>query len=880
MGQSHLSFKSGVSYFVLFVFTISLVPSSLLAPSLSGLGLSDAAAVEDVGANPAAHVNPGFDATLPPAFDAAKIAGQAQSFGSCQGGLQSAISSGIETLGDVLQSKTSNVAVGAGGFGQNSVCSGSEVGPSADALSCQSIAPGGNFSKSAFDVKFRSILDALGTIKCKKTKLQAVSAEVGCMTAQAQALLQQISAMQGAFKANSDRMQQDLGKIEEVIQDREAQSKDVLDKLGGTKESGQKGLLQIRDDLQRAIASTSGEGSVPEAIQKLQDANQDVKNQEIALQEAIDDRIAGLSNECFNSRPHAELRCKPKGSKNNPPVSAKQYVLCIFADKQSVNKNGQIEDSSTVASEGESQAQGLATLLDQITGQLPQKTKQSAPGSPPPDVGPAATLLTAADVEAQFGDQLRAFEQVGINGQSIPIHDVVMKNFAYCFQEANRTVRKERARKGSPIGVQQESLKKAQANLKSQGNTLILDNALKFDEAIRGLTGQSLPLNTAKCKNAAPETQVNCLRDIQANLEGILSGNVKQASVSMLIKGTNPAANIGFSCMGLNGCIQMLQNVDRNIKIEITRVQQFKQSYVQRARQSAESFVKQMGQQFSGQSAVLTNRLQAINTALASLGIGGINIGKVQSEPLQFDEKGLPIAPQSSLALIAGNTSPPLLDIAGDNLSGSTQTLADGVNRLTEKEGPLNEAMDKLEGLKMSCAKEALDKKLDAILARAEDYENAECSKNKEECEKMQTPIGNLMSTFLDIEPEGLDEEKVASIESALNNGSGCASTAQNTAQLAEADDEVDFADRKVKRVERELASCGTDQACKNSTVGRRDEAEELLSKAKKARNKLKDANPAKSKAICRSIASQQSKIRDLVNTQKSFGLGEAGGAR
>ena len=190
-------------------------------------------------------VNPGFDPTMPPQFNLASVAGQGSAFQSCNGQLQQSVQAGMQGLGSLAQSLSSNnsaisgsagySSIGSMGFGINAVCSGTDVGPTADSMSCDSLTlPDGTIDTAAMQSKAVAIQMALGNVQCKKNKFQAIQNQLSCLSAQADTLSQQLTSIQGAYQTNIQRMQQDVQKINQVVSDRQSEDQDVLTRLNGS----------------------------------------------------------------------------------------------------------------------------------------------------------------------------------------------------------------------------------------------------------------------------------------------------------------------------------------------------------------------------------------------------------------------------------------------------------------------------------------------------------------------------------------------------------------------------------------------------------------------------------------------------------------------
>jgi hypothetical protein len=721
-------------------------------------------------------ITAGFDPTLPPQFDMAKLLGKGTFTQSCNGGLQDAIQQGIQTAtklakGDKIQAAQSAANLG---FGINAICPGNSIGPSADSLSCTALAPGGLVSAKIFKAKMDAIDAAIGNVTCEKNKIAAVKSELSCMTSQADMLTQQISAMQAAYQQNIQKMQQDVAQIDQVIKDRETQESDVANKLGGQGAGGSMGaagLLDIRKRLQDGITAT-----VPDAIQQLKNKMTQTDTAKAAFEEQVENRKMVLTNKCFDSPRQQSWKCTPDG----PMVSAREYVLCRFEqnnnglDTKSGNKNRSNEVAQINAA---NKKNSLESILGQIFSQTPQKTQVPGAAGAPPATDPDAAapmLMTVEQIEAKYGDALATFD-----GQGVPVHDFIMQQLGYCYQTAEQTVNREKNLKSSPVGAKKIEFEMAVDNLKVEGNKLLEANSLVWTEAMAGLTGQHLPLTLNKCINQAGKTQVACLEDLQTNMQNLLQGNGIVGFVNMQVKGTDPKTAISFTCNGINGCITSLQNVQRNLAVEKTRLQTGKKQYVLQSRQSTDNFTKQAAAMMSAQGQALNNKLKNLNSVLSSMGIGGIRIRDVQGEPMKYDENGLPMPPNSAVQLIGGMMNPKMLDVSGSTFAESLEDVARGSQKLEEKLAPLSEAKEKLSLLKSSCAEERLVGAVKRVSDSLDLMTSGDCAWHDKFCTPAnESVLATLSQTVSDLEPGlGLEEDDISNMDASLQAGIGSCPT-------------------------------------------------------------------------------------------------------
>ncbi|MGK5083406.1 hypothetical protein WDW37_08865 [Bdellovibrionota bacterium FG-1] len=739
------------------------------------LGITSAQAVDPT--DPTA-IAAGFDPTLPPQFDMAKIAGQGTSFQSCNSQVQNAANQALQSLSNLAQGQggVATAPNASMGYGINAVCTGSDEGPSVDGLTCENIAPGGILDQNMIKSKGLAIDMALATIQCKKGKFDAIKSELSCMSGQADMLAQQLSSVQSAYQSNIQRMQKDVATLDGVIADRESEDQEVLKRLGGNGGeggNGAEGLLKVRDDLKTAMSSMDSEKGIPGAVQKIKNDMKAVDVAKQALKEFVDNRTMGLASECFQKDSQTGFQCKPNG----PNVSGPEYLLCRYEQFQKTS-NGKLDPNTVLGNTAAGKTGALGGLLGKIFAQTPQKQAPTQQGQTPQvDMSaPAATIMTPDDIEKAYGTELAKFDLPGFQ-----VHEFVKKQTTYCYQKAQHTVSIEKNMASGPIKTQMNAMDTQSDNLQKSANTMLSSYAGQYERAMTVLTGMHLPMTTSGCEDKTPNVQIACLEDLKRNLNGVLYGRVKQAQVTQLIKGVDAQGrtDISFQCSGIDGCIAKYQQVDVNLKKEKIRVAAFKKTYIQQSVQSTDNFTKRMASMMNAQSQALTNKLKSLNTALASLGAGGISIPKVEGEPMQYDENGLPKAPNSALQLIGAQMTPKMLDVHGSDFSESLKGLGQGVTDLNAKVRPLQESKDRLAQQKAHCAGQAIQAKLRIAQQDIDKLESGNCQWSTAFCNKISS-IEKLKDYMGDMSTFGMTDDDRGNMDSSLDAGiGGCGETAE-----------------------------------------------------------------------------------------------------
>ncbi len=645
---------------------------ALLALALGAGSVAVHAEGESSPGTTAAGTQMSSDGFRPPAFNAAQKAGFANMFSSCYGAQLGAAAGLLNCPSDPGISKD---------FSKN--------------LSCESLVIDGIFSEDALKKKSTGIDDAIKSAECKKNKFDALRGELQCLDQQASALTQQMNSLTSEYQKNIQRMENDVAQLSGVVQDREIQAKDVLSKLGGDGESGEDGLLGAQKKIQAIV------GKMPGDILKAKETHKQLEIQRKGLAEQIQSRTVALTSECFSSKSEATYRC----SKNGAPVTLPEYVLCRYEQNQRIGEDGVIETGAVSKARAQGNRQALQALMGSIFSEassqknLPtnQQELQSAFSQP---VG----IRSVEDIQKKYGDRLAKF-----NGKGLDIQGFVMQGVSNCYNKAQADVARERKMQTSQISVAQEAVKTKERETETFVNALFTEYNQGYSDAMGSLTGENYPLVLTACENGKADIKDRCLVDIQKQMKGLMLGNTPESTIAMSIRGNKPESEINLTCQGINGCIKRLQNVNRNLKVEIAKVKKFKADYVQRSNQNIESFTKQMAQALSVQSQGLSTRVKELNAKLAGLGVSsGIKIPNLEGEKLEKrkegeGEEGLFQTPTSMTKLMSAYMSPPLLNVSEDTFEGAISGMAGGIEKIEQQKSEAQEAKDKLATLASSC---------------------------------------------------------------------------------------------------------------------------------------------------------------------------------
>lgn len=654
---------------------------------------------------------------------------------------------------------------------------------------CTKFSGPGGFSQELWQQESMRTQTVVTGALCQKSQMGALQAQMNCVQQKQTMLLKQIGSLQDAFVKNIQKMQQDVQKLDASIVDRTAQQEDVRNKLDGAQ--GSPGMISLQDEMQKAV-----EEDLPSKVTSFELALKKIENDKKNLEQTVFSQKMGLVSQCFNQSSSAGIsagtpfRCTPNG----PSVSAREYVLCRYEQNRTLGNRGVIEQDPLLAAQAKSERNALEDLLNTIFNDAPRGIgqNQNSAEAAVQEANRGVRIQSLSDLDRYYGDALARY-----NGRGLNIRGFVQETVKRCYSSANQVVEAKRTKPSSDIGTMINTIQTQEAEAKTAMNQFIEKNAQLYEKGIRALTGNSMPLSGVDvCKNAAPQIRIRCIQDEQKNLEGLLTGRVQQSRMNIFVKGTNTATYIPIQCMGLNGCVRVLNNVEHNLELEKKRVETFKKDYILAAKQQVQSFVRAMASQFSQQSADIQNSLQSLNARLGALGVAGLKLEPYPSEESE-ESDGLPRPPKNIFGLIGSQMNPPMVKLDGDAISDSMKELSEKSKDLEQKLGEAQAYAQKLKSVPLECkknVKKALVEKLEKDIEKAN-----ECATTKRFCDRIEkTELDDLVQSVSDLGLSGdssSDEE--LDISGSLEAGmSACSKTRSDQQDLK---DEYDELNDKVK---------------------------------------------------------------------------------
>lgn len=607
---------------------------------------------------------------------------------------------------------------------------------------CQKFSGPGGFDQTLWQQEMMRVNTASTGAMCQKAQFGALQSQLNCVQQKQTLLMKQLGSLQDAFVKNIQKMQTDVQMLEDADQDRQTQEQDVESKLSGS--AGSPGLMRIQEAMKKEV------DEMPQQVAQAQVSLKEIQDDKKNLEQTILNQKMGLVSECFNQNSSTSMttkttfRCEPNG----PPVSAREYVLCRYEQNQQLGKNGVIELDPLVIEQAKAGRRALENLLDTLFNDAPKGIEQNKNSveAAVSDANRGVRIQSVEDFDRYYGDALAKY-----NGQGLDIRAFVLGSIKKCYSTANQVVEAKRSKPSSDIGTFIKTIQNKTTTVKTEMTKLIETYAQSYEEGIRALTGNSMPLSGVDiCKSAAPEVALRCMEDAKKNIEGLLTGRVSQSRMNIFVKGTNVSTYIPIQCMGINGCVQVLSNVANNLKKEREKLKTFKNDYLLKAKQQVESFVRAMANQFSSQSAEIQNTLQGLSARLSSLGVPGLNLKPMESQGLELDEKGVPVVPKNVFGLIGGQMNPPMVELDGSAISESLQGVSEKSKELEKTMSQAQAYLQKLKNVPGECRRKSnsqLAEKIRQDLGRA-----IECSTSRRGCDAMKGSMDRIRENVNDLQ--------------------------------------------------------------------------------------------------------------------------------
>lgn len=598
-------------------------------------------------------------------------------------------------------------------------------------------------------------LKAMQGYACHLLKTDAIQGEMSCLKTAIQSVEQNINQMKTAFTPVLQKAATDIGTMDSMIQDRQTQGEEITKRLQGNPETGEKGLLQIKADLE-AMAK-----SLPMIAAQRKSAVEKMTNTKARLEVLVQQNKMSLAMDCFQKKPQAGMQCV----KNGPLVSAQEYLLCRYEQSQMVGKGGKIVANSANKKRAESRKSSLESVLKSIASESPSMTDLPSGDQLKALETSSKTypIKSPADVQRRFSGYLKNFSAQG----GLPVDSFMQAELQKCYAQADREVNSQRTDPHSQISLLQNGLKAQEDELRAGMKGEIIDFAGKYTEAVKGNTGLDLQMNTNACLQGTAADQSSCIQALSNALNTVLTGNITETEKSKLtpaalaltggkapffafdqeMPAKNPALKYKISCRGVSGCATALQAAHKDVKGKLEATQKQKTDYQKNVNNSITTQAQTYGKQMSQVSGELRKRMEAISKAFGAAGLGGalkLEDRKVDMKEIQPDEKTGLYDVNDIDKLIYGNTSPALLTLDAAGFAEAEGKLSEKKTEMAKTLANLRDSYQNVEAKLNRCDTISMGERGEKACERVASV----CSQSKND------PLATVASTFAMLEEE------------------------------------------------------------------------------------------------------------------------------
>jgi hypothetical protein len=579
-----------------------------------------------------------------------------------------------------------------------------------------------------FDVKSieKVNMQAMRGYACNIKKGDALLGEMGCLRSSIQSLNQNVATMKNNLSPILQKAEKDMETINSMLLDRETQQKEIVSRLQGNPETGNKGLLQIKQELE-GLAKT-----LPTIATKTRQNAENIQLQNERFETLIQQNKMSIAMDCFDKRPREGYRC----SVNGPLVSAKEYILCRYEQSQYQSTNGRtvVRGNEKIA---KSRRESLKALFDNISADAPSMVKF------PPAGDTAAWSNTMQSYPINTPKQLmdRYGSYLGnMKAGNASIGAFMQQEINKCYKEASQEVDRQRTDANSQISLNQKVLRDQEEQFQADTKGVILDYSSKYSEAVKGNTGLQINMNTGPCLQGKPADQASCVNALSNALNTVLTGQITTTDAKQLtpaamaltggktpifgfdqdMPATNANLKFRIKCAGVNGCVTALQAAERGIKNDSIKIQTNKTNYQQSVNRGITQQAQQLGKAFSAASGELSKRMAALSRAFAQAGVGGalsLKKREINGKEIQPNEKTGMYGVDDLENLIFANTSPPLLMLDDEGFAAAESKLSDERKKQEEELSQLKDVMEQMRAKEDSCKGASKSKKCETKLA-------------------------------------------------------------------------------------------------------------------------------------------------------------------
>jgi|GEM_PF-4348225 len=709
-------------------------------------------------AGPAETLASRFNQTLPTEFNQLQAQGFATTLTSC---LAPAIGNMISNVADSCERVTLETK-----------CTEFDLPEQDPDMACEALISGGKLNDRYIKSLSKQQTDIACSLKCRNAKLKLVASEVKCLGDQSSILAQQIGSVQQSFLTNINGYRTKMQEATAIERERMTQIGKTKELLEG-KGAAQPGLLVMQAKLTAKLAEmkqqiNGGQSGLRAQLKQITERKRFFKEQVASAKMA-------RAVECFSKdQKMGSFKCSPNG----PLVSALDYILCRYQQEQGVGARGMVSTNKDILAQAKSKRDELDNFLKRML--------QTAPKTPNSSTNPQDAVQNA---EASYGtvrtpkemkDRFLAQLATRYDTRELNISKFTMSVIQSCYEEHAGTIEKQVGEASSQLGLTRQGIIDSELAVNSVIDTAMTDYAQIYTEAARALTGVDRPVSVELYRNAKPEVQLGFLTAMEKNMEAALRGTpgVRVAGFenamtsdfkSILVSGANPALNINVDCQGINQCVTKLNNLDTNLKTEVTKIQEAKTKFVNQANANISSFAQSIAQNLQQQAGKLKGKVDALNAALSSVGADpSLKFDDVEGEELEGDESlgGLFKTPKSALNFIGSKMNPKMMNVTGAAFTTVGASIKTTQTELAQKLGRLSVQKNDLAAKSRSCLSAEQAKAEAAYQTALNELEALSCHEIVKNCGfgESRSQIDSLIAAinnFGSIGGEGLESEGV-----------------------------------------------------------------------------------------------------------------------
>jgi hypothetical protein len=643
-------------------------------------------------------------------------------------------------LGDKKQITPQSMLNMAGGDCLSMQCTGPETGPDASTLSCEALGKTRDAFNTSLKARSEQLNSSLNTLQCKKAKSECVSAELSCLSSKANIVNQQIASIREEYNRNITQMKQQLNVFVNDEGDIQQQDKFLSERMNNDINAGNPGILKLRDATTELVNST-----LPNQINAATDSVRMLTQKKRELDEITVRKKSSQTTQCFAQEDsgnycRGESNAGAWASRQRPKAKSCGYgswcdfLICRYWENSRIDAGGvNIKEATKV--DADNKVRRFASLVDSIMSRSPKAPQapqnQDQANASVSQFADAVNLFDPGTINNLYGSQLGQF-----NGVQLNVKDLFIRKLTQCYNKQSQIVDNERRRALGEFGKATFEIKTMENKTNTDLRNTLDTYATHIGKVYAGLTGKPFVPDTGLCKNSSPDTMVNCLQNIQSNLNGLLN----REPVALSIPAKSPNNSFLIRCEGLVGCASDMQKARELLEVRKGQIKAAKTSFIQQAKQQTESFTNAIKGRFEASNSMLQGQKDRINQALGSLGGRPISTGKQYGSvvPLKTSQdpnmEGMVEVPDDVVALIASRMNPPLIDSNADGYNDAISSMGQVTNRYDQKLASIQQSVDTLKMKETECKTKRADELGTQMASQLSVFSSSGCATNVQWC--------------------------------------------------------------------------------------------------------------------------------------------------